>query len=586
MEQISQKVNSDTAVFLGKMNPHLITLFLLPIILIIINPTCLFHQIVVGSIDSWIYFGYFLDLKQHLISFYGTYYGTRLPWILPGFLAYHLFSPLIAKYILYLTVYYTATFSLYGILKRTVGQKAAFLTAIYMGVYQKFLISAGSEYIDGSGIAYLLLTFFLLTPSNNNKRIHIRLFLAGLFCSCFVFTQLFLTIYIPLIALYFFFLNRPFQKWFFLKNLIIFIIGFLVMTTSLCTINYYLNGEFLFFNPIINWTSVFIKGENPWWSPISQWWIITNQYSIPVSLFFGSFIMLIFQKKLQKDSTTNRILFFQVFFVLNILIFIFFQFVLRQPVIQYGFYLCYLYPSMFMALGGMIAIGLKKASLKQYHLSLFIIVIFALTRFLVTKAKFPTFSILLNTHWKWIFFVGTLNLPCFLMKRPIFKLLGILSLSLSFCAINITTTFIPENVAKHWTAKNMKTGFFLVNKCIQKIKTLDPSGNSLFWYEGSQPYFGSIFRSVSSAYLWSYRLINEDFPQVHSNTFPCPDLTNHTVFILTKKLHPLEEANISLATIGFKGELIKEQLIENGDIDYTLSFIKVSKLEEDPASCP
>jgi hypothetical protein len=36
-------------------------------------------------IDPWVYFGYFLDLPAHLKAFQGTYYGSRLSWILLGY---------------------------------------------------------------------------------------------------------------------------------------------------------------------------------------------------------------------------------------------------------------------------------------------------------------------------------------------------------------------------------------------------------------------------------------------------------------------------------------------------------------------
>src|ERR1700749_2399203 len=62
----------------------------------------------IGGEDNWIYIKYFTvwanphpELRPVMDQHYKA---TRLPWIVPGFLAYRLFGPLLATYVLHLLV--------------------------------------------------------------------------------------------------------------------------------------------------------------------------------------------------------------------------------------------------------------------------------------------------------------------------------------------------------------------------------------------------------------------------------------------------------------------------------------------------
>ena len=72
-------------------------LFGVPFLLSYLNPMWLYQA---GfSIDPWVYFGFFTHLRQFKEGFFpGTYYGSRLAWIRPGYLANQWFSPVVARY--------------------------------------------------------------------------------------------------------------------------------------------------------------------------------------------------------------------------------------------------------------------------------------------------------------------------------------------------------------------------------------------------------------------------------------------------------------------------------------------------------
>lgn len=103
-----------------------------PLLLLAMNNSWVFTR--PGAwIDPFVYTGFFHNLTQHLQVFSGTYYGTRLPWILPGYLLNRLLPPLIANYVLHIGVYYVGILSLNFILKNTLNQRTALVTSLLMG---------------------------------------------------------------------------------------------------------------------------------------------------------------------------------------------------------------------------------------------------------------------------------------------------------------------------------------------------------------------------------------------------------------------------------------------------------------------
>jgi len=96
--------------------------------------------------DPWFYLGFFRDLVEYKRDlFYGVYYGSRLSWILPGFLVHSIFSPVVANCVLHLLVQSTASLSLFFTLCWIAEVRAAFLTCLVFSVKA----ATGRDYTDG-----------------------------------------------------------------------------------------------------------------------------------------------------------------------------------------------------------------------------------------------------------------------------------------------------------------------------------------------------------------------------------------------------------------------------------------------------
>lgn len=562
--------------WLGLIDWKLVLLLSLPLLMVRLNDSWIFSYVLRGYIDPWVYFGYFLDLKQQLNTFAGTYYGTRLPWILPGFLAYKLFSPLTAAYVLHLAFYYAAITSLYLILKQLISPRIALLTTVLMGCHYFFLESIGIDYIDGAGLTYMLLTLLMLTNEERSKYFSLKIRLAGIFFGCLIYTQLFLITYIPLIVLYYLFINRGHPLLLIKPTLRLFVRGFIGLTVFLCLGNYFLNGTLFFYMPIFKWTKDFVLQANPWWSSITIWWTKAIWLVIPALTFIGSLFVLIFHRV--TDSMKNRrvILFFQVYFILNVLMYIVLELVIRQPVLNLSYYSSYMLPGMFLALGSQFAVVVNQMKRKSFYLLLGFVVAVSLCPY-VFVLDFRWVEQFHNRLMLMPILLGLLGFTAIFSFHRYFKAVGVVLVVLAIALVNI-------NASKSWKLPDnnsalQKDSFLAVIKGSEATKSMDRKGNSRFWYN-CHSQVGKVYQSLSSTYLWGYRLFNEDFPALTSTYLAYQLVLNDRIFLLSDDEEAFEKANKSLAEIGFRGEFLDERSVHQGPVNYKITHFKVCNLDQ------
>jgi len=162
----------------------------------------------VGSIDPWLYYGYYRDLHSHFQEFGANYYNTRLSHILPGYLFYSWFEPVTANYILHFAWCYLAVLSLYYVLSSIVSKNTAFWAALLMGLDPWFLYSMGQDLTDGSSIAYGLGAAALLACAAKARRWTFLMVLSGMVFACSVNAHTFGLVYLPVLFLLFLYMNH------------------------------------------------------------------------------------------------------------------------------------------------------------------------------------------------------------------------------------------------------------------------------------------------------------------------------------------------------------------------------------------
>ena len=123
-----------------------------------------------GDLDPWVYTGYFTHF-HYLLSHHGfTYYASRLPWILPGRLAFRIASPEAASLLLCGGIVAAGAVSLYWIVRWYYGHAPALLATVVLITNPYFMASAGCQYPDGPAIAYAMAGMALYLRPTGSRR--------------------------------------------------------------------------------------------------------------------------------------------------------------------------------------------------------------------------------------------------------------------------------------------------------------------------------------------------------------------------------------------------------------------------------
>jgi len=566
-----------------------------------------------GYIDPYIYLGYFRNFEHYFTFFGDTYYGTRLPFIIPGYICYKIFPPLLANYVLHLGFYYLALFSLYFILRMAVNRRAALLTAVLMGFYPYFLAAVGWDYVDGVAIAYFLLTILLMTLAVKSPRVtqttnltqngspalskrHVLLlFLAGMSFAALIYTTTFMLIMIPSLVLYYL-VMRP-QSWsILLKSALIAVSGVILATIILGIVNVLAGGSFLFFGPSILIAGRMLIGSNPWLIPGYTWLLHVPFMVFPFFIFITSLLFLIVSLRRVKSGrfTTNSLLqvardnIFSLCHLLNFVLMLILQ-LLGRPSFQIPYYATYLLPTAFLAAGAQLALPLSLLSKSQYKVTAAII-ISLLTGSYFLYFHTPVRSVIRCSDSIWyasaVLVAGALCLSVAgRSKRTVSTLLIALAL-MFFTSTNIT--LMATNCA-YCACEQRQQDFLAVIKGDDIIRTYDTAGNLLFWYSYTEP-LGKLYTSIASTHLWGYRLINDKFPDVKRQIYPGREHSGAIVnippetdiVILSGDKNALVKANAALNLLGLQAKLVASEQITQGSTSFTMTFIRTEAYQTNP----
>jgi hypothetical protein len=152
-------------------------------------------------IDPWIYTGLFRDWDYMYRVFGDSYYSSRLPYLIPGYVVNQMFAPVTAFYVLhwsYLVLGASAAYLLltrfYGRVVGAIGYVAMLGNVLYYGAHI-------DDYYDGAVLAYLLVGLYFLLTARQVARYWLWMTAAGFFlCAAFT-TNLFAGVPIACMAL-------------------------------------------------------------------------------------------------------------------------------------------------------------------------------------------------------------------------------------------------------------------------------------------------------------------------------------------------------------------------------------------------
>ncbi len=310
------------------------------------------------------------DFKRNL--FPGTYYGSRLSWILPGYLIHSLFSPVVANCVLHLTVHSVATFSLFSILRLTVGVRSAFLTAMVFSVNPWLWAATGWDYVDGAAIAYCLLSMALLTRAAVRPPRKWSLVIAGAALAGSIYANLFWVALAPLLPLYYVALAWTWRRTPLIRSLVLLCLwagsGFLLVSVVLGGINYLLDGNFWFYAPSVHAAQGLTSTKNPWFQTI--WY----NHALGPWLWFSAIavitaiVLLPFRARKEAGGRNAAGLLFSVQMLLAAAIMEYVQ-ESGTPVLGLHYYASCLFPFVFLTIGSSFWLGSEKIAPRAFALT-------------------------------------------------------------------------------------------------------------------------------------------------------------------------------------------------------------------------
>ena len=133
-----------------------------PFLLLALNPNLFINPLTNNWIDPWLYTGFFWSLPDFMARWGDTYYATRLSWLLPGFAAHQLFSPLLANYVLHIAFFYLLLFSTYALVTSGVNRTVAFVATMLVAWGPELISAMSWDYVDGAVITYFTISLLCL----------------------------------------------------------------------------------------------------------------------------------------------------------------------------------------------------------------------------------------------------------------------------------------------------------------------------------------------------------------------------------------------------------------------------------------
>jgi len=465
--------------------------------------------------DPWFYLGYFRDLVNFKRDLYpGYYYGSRLSWILPGYLAHWILPPLFANAMLHLGVHTVATASLFRILRSTAGVRAAFLTAILFSVHPWFWCATGWDHVTGAAIAYLLLGMACLAAAVEMPSRGWLPMLAGMSLTGAVIAHLFLAAFIPLVLLYYagmLWARRAPLKPTLIHATLRLAAGFLVLTVPLCAINGFLiDGNFWFWSPSFRTASAvmhsYIWPESIWrdhrlvpwlWLPIASAAVAV----VSVCRWRSAVKHRDFAGLMASTQLLLALAFMAVMQVRGI------------TLLGHYYYACYLFPFAFLVFGHSFWRAAEKMQTRTYAAACTGALVLAAAAW-YDPASHPAPG---EPAWLAAGF-GALAVSLALRKRPAGTFLAIAGfVALMFAAYDGSIYFAPLHATRGQYSR--------VVNARQRIEKRRGNFPILFWYDKQEPAFHEYF-ALNASYIAEFARISDHFPS------GCPDRTDKGTMVV------------------------------------------------------
>jgi hypothetical protein len=147
-----------------------------------------------GSIDPWLYTSLFVNWERVYEPFALTYYAARLPWTVPGRVAYSVFPLDAAYWILHGLAFVGGAAAVFFLVRRYLGLAAAVVGAATLALSPMYWNAQYWDYVDGVSLTYALAGLCFGLPVAKGRVRAASLFAAGVFFAAAVSTNPFVAL--------------------------------------------------------------------------------------------------------------------------------------------------------------------------------------------------------------------------------------------------------------------------------------------------------------------------------------------------------------------------------------------------------
>ena len=157
-----------------------------------------------GWVDAWYYVGFASNLPNDLREYsHLLYQAERISWTLPGYLANLVSPPIVANY-LTKSVFHVATVCfLFGVLRLSSGLRTSAVVSSAAALYSFVLHALGANLVDGASTTYFVIATYLVNRSTTGRRLPLlAAFLSGAAYFAAIIGHFTLVVILPFFAAY------------------------------------------------------------------------------------------------------------------------------------------------------------------------------------------------------------------------------------------------------------------------------------------------------------------------------------------------------------------------------------------------
>lgn len=497
---------------------HVATVLATPFLILAVHPNLFINSNTNAHIDSWVYTGFFLSLPEHLARWGGTYYATRLSWILPGFAAHQLLPAVLANYVLHLGFFYVLLFSVYALVTSGMNRATAIIVTLLVAWNPELLASMSWDYVDGAVITYFAVSLLCFEKaSSGGARRWLWAAAAGVGLACLASANLVGTTLWPVCG-FFLLLRSGATRWRTTAAILaVAAVGAIATFAVFGFLSQEAGGRLLYLKASVDYAGSRLWLPSPWDVAGVAWFPDTPHLILPAVAALGAVLALAGRWRVASSFSGTV----QVTFLATVVWWVIHS-TLWTHSVHVSYYISYLVPLGLLALAvhpdspmniapalrlrHAITLELAILGLLIVHILVFRegdVVWGALARTLRVRFATPNgINALVAVA------VAVLALASLRFIRPLW-----LRWPVFLLALLMAYSSVPTNWAAHGTPR-LRHDFALTVSAHRFIgQHVDHSRDFRFWYSLA-PGEPRPFRNISSTYLWGWTLVNEAMPSL------------------------------------------------------------------------